>query len=61
MHVATGRVAVCRHCNTPIVRDQTGCWIHTSRAYRCRDPWGFWASTNAEPRSDWTWLNSERR
>ncbi|OLB81120.1 MAG: hypothetical protein AUI14_04460 [Actinobacteria bacterium 13_2_20CM_2_71_6] len=47
--LATGRVAICRHCRTPIVLDGTGRWIHTSRCYTCRDPWGMLASTSAEP------------
>lgn len=44
-----GRVALCRWCPTPIVRDPDGNWIHTSRSYTCRDRWGAVMSSTAEP------------
>ena len=41
--------AVCRHCHSPIVRTPAGGWVHTSLREPCRDPWGYDASTVAEP------------
>jgi hypothetical protein len=47
---ARARVAVCRHCSTPIVRDNDGRWVHTSLRYACRDRWGTTLPTSAEAR-----------
>ena len=30
----------CRHCRIPVIRDDEGCWVHTSLSYVCRDRWG---------------------
>jgi hypothetical protein len=44
-----GRPGLCRWCKAPIVYHSTGEWVHTSRAFSCRNPLGGWASTTAEP------------
>jgi len=42
-------VAVCRWCDTLLVHDDEGRWIHIGLSYYCRDRWGVLMSTTAEP------------
>lgn len=43
------RIASCRHCRLPVLRDNDGRPIHASLSYVCRDRWGGIAPTTAEP------------
>ncbi|WP_123603452.1 hypothetical protein [Micromonospora sp. Llam0] len=43
------RVAPCRHCGRPVLRDNDGRWIHADLAYACRDRWGGITATTAAP------------
>ncbi|GHJ50161.1 hypothetical protein Cs7R123_75030 [Catellatospora sp. TT07R-123] len=43
------RVSPCRHCRVPVLRDNSGTWIHASLSYTCRDPWGGVTDTTATP------------
>jgi hypothetical protein len=54
---------VCRWCNRPIVQDGRGNWVHTNRAYTCRDRWNVLLSTSAAPQpgSRWTALHRSGR
>jgi hypothetical protein len=49
----TGRVAVCRFCTTPIMKDSEKRWIHASSAYSCRNEWGVLMPSSAEPAPVW--------
>ena len=56
-------VAVCRWCDTLLVHDDEGRWIHIGLSYYCRDRWGVLMSTTAEPLlARWTAVyRAERR
>lgn|GEM_PF-2080341 len=43
------RVAPCRHCCRPVLRDNDGVWIHADLSYVCRDLWGGITATTAAP------------
>ncbi|HEY2673376.1 MAG TPA: hypothetical protein VGJ07_23815 [Rugosimonospora sp.] len=46
----TGRVPMCWWCSVAIVRDPNGNWVHTNRAYTCKDPRFGWLPHTAQPR-----------
>jgi hypothetical protein len=41
---------MCWWCSVAIVRDPNGNWVHTNRAYTCKDPRFGWLPHAAQPR-----------
>ncbi len=50
----------CRWCDKPIIQDGRGNWVHTTRAYTCRDRWNVLLSTTATPQPGARWTGLYR-
>jgi hypothetical protein len=50
----------CRWCGQPIAHDGRANWVHTSRAYTCRDASGTLMSSTAAPLPGTRWTGLYR-